>query len=206
MAKMKDVILLLDANPANKALVDSLKTELGDLVAVEVKDLATALGRATSAEQTIETLSAQIKELDGKAKGAEALQATLDARNKTLSETFLKTAFDAAAKEHGVKPTATTAAFKLANLSAVKVDLQTGAVTGLTKEIFDGVRKDGQDLFVPAAANTTAAAGAAASTAASTVAPIPQLLGNANAAAANKPLEASGAIGALTKAFATPKA
>ncbi len=160
--------------------------ELGD---VKIDGIVPALAAAKASDETIKTLTTQVNELGGKVKGVEELQGTLKAREDSLRAVHVEKAWAVEAAKHGLKPAFLNAGMKLAKLDGVKFDPKTNIVSGLSKEIFDGVKTECPDMFggevelVPTPKDDK---------------------GNGGAGAGGTPVDAGGAIGTLAKAFATP--
>jgi hypothetical protein len=144
MAKIAALIAALAAIPEHKALVEAAKAELGALADLDAKDLATEFSQAKT---QIADLAKSVKDLDVKAKGAEALQAIVAGYESRDTAALIATEFGKVAKAHGVRETAVQSAVKLADLSAVKVDLAKRSVVGITKDLFESLKKDHPVLF-----------------------------------------------------------
>jgi len=165
MAKLLEAIEALAKGEATKALAESLKKDLADLVNVEAAEIPAALEKAMAigkaAEAQVVELTTAAKALGDQVEGAKALQAKVTAYEGEKRETILSGAFGAWAKENGLPDVAVATARKLADLSKVEVDLATAKVTGLTKEIAEGLKKDHPVLFAaPVAAVPPLPAGA----------------------------------------------
>jgi hypothetical protein len=147
MAKLLEAIEALAKIDATRALAESLRADLGALTGVEAKDLAT---RLSGAEGQVAELTTQVRTLGPKAAGADALKATVDKYEGEKRTGIIAKAFATAAAAAGIPAAAIPTAQKLANLASLQVDLDKGEVSGLTKDIFDGLRKEHPVLFTPA--------------------------------------------------------
>jgi len=150
MAKLAALIAALAAIPEHKALVEAAKAELGALADLDAKDLATQFSQA---QTQVTELSKSVKELGAKGIAADALQAIVAGYESRDTAALIATEFGKVAKAHGVRETAVQSAVKLADLSGVKVDLAKRSVAGITKDLFESLKKDHPVLFEEAQAN-----------------------------------------------------
>jgi len=175
MAKLQEAIEALAKVDGTKPLAEALKTELGELAGMEAKDLAALPAKAAAAEKQIGELTASVKDLGAKAEGADALKAKVDAFEGEKRASIIEKAFAEKAKEAGINAGAIATAQRLVKLDALQVDLDKGTVSGLTKEVFDGLKASDPILFAaPAAAAPAPAATVPAIPPAGTGAPAAQ--------------------------------
>jgi len=127
-----------------------------------------------AAEKQVGELAASVKDLDAKAKGAEALKAKVDAYEGAKRAAIIEKAFAEKAKEAGINAGAIATAQRLVKLDTLQVDLDKGTAAGLTKEVFEGLKASDPILFAPPTAPAPAPA--------ATVQPIPAV-GTGTAAA-----------------------
>ena len=109
-----------------------------------------AIKKAEADATQLADLTKTVKDLDGKVKDVEPLKTKVAAYEKTISDNLIESHFTAKALAAGVKKEAIPAALKLANLSTAKVDLAAKTVTGVTQEVFDGLKTQHAFLFAPA--------------------------------------------------------
>lgn len=147
--KLSEFIKSIAAIDAAKGLADTFKSEIGDLPDMDLKEYGARIVKADADATALADLNKTVKELDGKVKEVEPLKVKVSTYEKTLSDGLLRTAFDAKALASGVKKEALEAAFKLSNLATAKVDLEGKSVTGITQEIFDGLKGQHNFLFNP---------------------------------------------------------
>lgn len=164
-----------------KALADELKDHVAAIGDIDTKDLAGEI--AAKAD-----LTAQVAKLGEDVKGVEELRATVAGYQAKEAEALVGSAFEAAAKEHGLNPAAIKTARKLIASDAIKV--AEGKVVGLTKELFAGLKNEHPLLF---AEEKKEEAAAAAPT-------VPALPPAGQGAAATPALEIPGAMGMFIKA------
>ncbi|HEY3321718.1 MAG TPA: hypothetical protein VGP72_14705 [Planctomycetota bacterium] len=176
MAKISELIEAGLKVEATKPLAEALKAELGELAGVEAKDVVV---RLTTAETRVGELTTAVKDLEPKAKGAEAAQAKLEEYKTKDRNTILAAAFEKAGKENGLNPKAIDTARRLAEerLKSVDVDLDKKTVTGLTKDIFDALKASDPVLFEVGANPAMPAAGGKAAEAAAEAAKTPEISG-----------------------------
>jgi len=191
--KISELLAKLDGNEATKALATELRGDLGAVLELDTKALAAAVARADTAETQVKELSASVRDLDAKAKGADDLRKKVEGFEAEKREGIIGAAFAKAAKEHGVPEAAHATARKLFDFSKVQVN-EKGEVSGLTKESFEALKKDHPILAVQA--STKGGDQAAAATQA-----IPALppAGSGSAAAAPAP-KVGGAVGLFMQA------
>jgi len=149
--KLSELLTKLLGMEATKALAETAKAELGDLPDMDLKEYGARIKKADADAVQLSDLSKTVKELDGKVKEVEPLKTKVAGYEKTLSDGLLETTFRTKALAAGVKKEAIDAALKLANLSGAKVDLEKKEVTGVTQEVFDGLKTQHSFLFGPAA-------------------------------------------------------
>lgn len=157
---LKDAIQKLEATDAGKALAGELRAEFTEILEVDSKDLGKRLKDGEAAIAQVKTLSDSVKKLEGEAKGAVEAKAKVEQYETQQRDALIAASFDKAAKDAGVKAAALGAARKLANLGAVKADLEKQEVSGLTKDVFEGLKKDHAFLFEDAKAGEGEAGGA----------------------------------------------
>jgi len=154
--KLTEAIEALGKAEATKALAETLKAELGPLAGEDAKELSTrfiaSAERATKAEGQVKELTEAAKAVAGQGKEIEALKAKVSGFENEKRETILAREFSARAVEAGLSTAAVATARKLADLSEVQVDIEKGAVTGLTKEVFEGLKAAHPVLFAAPAA------------------------------------------------------
>lgn len=163
--KISEVIAKLEADPNTKALGTELRGDLAAILDQDTKAIGAAVTESaglreklTKAEGQVTELSASVKSLDEKAKGADDLKKKVEGFETEKRAGLVGAAFKKAAKEHGIPEEAHATAEKLVDLSALKVN-EKGEVAGLTKELFDGLTK-----AHPVLLNKTAAPAGAAQT------------------------------------------
>lgn len=179
--KLSELVAKIEAlGDAAKPLVEEVKAHVAAIADVDTKDLAAEL--AAKAD-----LSAQVAKLGEDIKGVEELRATVAGYQAKEAEAAIGTAFEAAAKEHGLNPAAIKTARKLIAADAIKV--AEGKVTGLTKELFEGLKTEHPMLFAKETKEAAAAAPA-----------VPALPPAGTGAAATPALEIPGAMGMFIKA------
>lgn len=119
--KISDLLAKLDANEVTKGLAAEIKADLGHLGEVDTKALGASPERAEKAEAQVKELSASVKSLDEKAKGADELRAKVQGYEAEKREGVIGAAFAKAAKEHGIPESAHATARKLFDMSKVQV-------------------------------------------------------------------------------------
>lgn len=149
MAKIIALITALEASAdaAHKSLAADARAQFGNLLELDVSDLATRVQKGDAAVAQIVDLRKQVNDLDEKAKGSEGLRASLDGYQARERSRLIATELAAKAKEFGLRPEAVPTVLKLADLSGVKVDADKSIVAGLSKEIFEPLRKEHPLVF-----------------------------------------------------------
>lgn len=192
--KISELLAKLDGNEATKALATELRGDLGAVLELDTKALAAAVARADTAETQVKELSASVRDLDAKAKGADDLRKKVEGFEAEKREGIIGAAFAKAAKEHGVPEAAHATARKLFDFSKVQVN-EKGEVSGLTKESFEALKKEHPIL---AAETGSAGKDATAAAATQTIPALPPA-GSGNAAAAQIP-KVEGPVGLFMQA------
>lgn len=180
--KLSELVAKITAlGDAAKPIAAEIAEHVAKIGDVDTKDLSTEL--AAKAD-----LTAQVAKLGEDVKGVEQLRATVAGYQAKEAEAAIGSAFEAAAKEHGVSAAAIKTARKLIASDAIKVD--GGKVVGLTKELFEGLKSEHPLLFAEAKKEEAAAAAPA----------VPALPPAGTGAAATPALEIPGAMGMFLKA------
>lgn len=180
--RLSELVAKIEAlGDAAKPIVAEIKEHVAKIGDVDTKDLAAELSVKAD-------LTAQVAKLGEDLKGVQELRATVAGYQAKEVEALVGTAFEAAAKEHGLNPAAIKTARKLIAADAIKVD--GGKVVGLTKELFAGLKTEHPLLFAEAKKEEAAAAAPS----------VPALPPAGQGAAATPAMEIPGAVGMFLKA------